>query len=1171
MEMSRNRTWATKRWVSTALVIGSTAAVLASPLAVGPASAATSAVAIVPAGTTTTMAHGGTATINYSVTTDNGALSAPATTVSFVSGPDAAGPNPSPHCAETGPVANVYSGSCTFTNLYAGAGTDVVRITSGGQQSGTTAIALTGPEITTATVTIDPASQNQNVPQGSPATVNVHYAPVPPAGQDAPLLYITTTGGNPAADGTVFPTGTACRTKLDGTGSCTLPSTHGVTVNTVEVFADLDNDGMADGGEPNGTTSVTFTGTPANVSISAPSGTAAAGTCVVYTINAFDSATHPAAGQPIDVAVSESVNGAAPVNPVVTFYNADCATGADQRNGFTGAGPYSISQTKTVTTDSSGKAKIGIAVGNPGSGAVTATYAPTPTVNGQQAMSWTGGGADAVLHLSASPSTRTQYVNTVARYTVHATDINNNPVQGVQVSRQTSATTGPDNLGPSSCGVTTASGDVICPVANGGTPGTDPVTFWVDNNQAGAHTAGPDANEPQATASAVFNPQPSFTTSALTCVQQLAGPAKGTNVTSCTVSTAQKSVVFTETLLNNGAPVPGAVVDFTTVAATLGGSPVATANLPSGPVTTDANGNARFTIDDPNAADNDAVVVSAAVGAASVGNAGATWKTPAAAALSLTPPVQSVQKGGTAAVVAQVTDQFGAGVPVAHTLNYTVSGRNSKAGSVATNASGSAVISYVDASLSPLVTTDTIHVADTASPFSGDATVQYLNGPATAASVIVDTSNSGTTDGTCNASGHTARTDVALGTTTTVCVTVKNSQNEVLAGKSVVFTVSSGQVAKVGALGATSANSTTVTTDGSGNAFVDVTSTKSGSQTVSAIADSITGTNTVTYQTPPPGSARNVKITPTPVSIAPGASQKFTATVTDAFGNPVPGVGVLFTQSGPGNIGGSSSSSLTTGTDGTAAVTVTTAASDTGSGSVVVALSAGSAGTQCGAAANGGTPPAATAGNCTATATYTVTKPIAPASLSLLAVGPHKVGSQELIAATVTNSDGTPAVNQLVRFRITGANSASGSGVTTPKGVAFFAYTPRRAGNDAIVAYDDVNNDGANGTAEPNDGLTLAVHGGPKEKPSIRLTTKHGVVTVHVTSHPRLRHAKVTYYVRQLGRFHAVGSNRTGAAGRAHKSFGAPVGKSVRFRAKVGGKSGVRAGTSKTKSIKVRD
>jgi hypothetical protein len=451
---------------------------------------------------------------------------------------------------------------------------------------------------------------------------------------------------------------------------------------------------------------------------------------------------------------------------------------------------------------------------------------------------------------------------------------------------------------------------------------------------------------------------------------------------------------------------------------------------------------------------------------------------------------------------------------------------------------------------------------------NGTATVQYINGPATASTVAVDTSGSGTSDSTCALAAHTPATNVALGATTVVCALVKNSAGEALAGRSVKFSVSSGQVAKHGGLTASSPTSVTVVTDALGVAFADVTSTKSGAQTVTAAVDGISGSNTVGYAAPTADKARNVAVAPSPVTVTAGQPQKFTATVTDAFGNPVGGVTVLFTQSGPGNIGGSSSASPQTGSDGTASVTLTTASTDSGSGSVVANITSSPV-NQCGQAANAGSPPAATAGNCTATATYTVNK-IVPASLLIQVAGAHKVGSQELIAATVKNSDGTPAVNQLVRFTVGGANSASGSGVTTPKGVAFIAYTPTRAGTDHIAAYDDVNNNSAKDVGEPSGTLSVSILSSAKERPTIRLTSSNGHVTVHVTSHPSLAHAVVTYYIERLGVFHRIGTNQTNSLGLAHMSFRKKVGQQFTFRARVGGKNGVAAGTSAAKSIRVR-
>jgi hypothetical protein len=323
----------------------------------------------------------------------------------------------------------------------------------------------------------------------------------------------------------------------------------------------------------------------------------------------------------------------------------------------------------------------------------------------------------------------------------------------------------------------------------------------------------------------------------------------------------------------------------------------------------------------------------------------------------------------------------------------------------------------------------------------------------------------------------------------------------------------------------------------------------------------------VTYQAPAPDKARNIKIAPTPVTIDRGAQQKFTATVTDAFGNGVQNVSVQVTQSGPGNIGGQSSATLTTGPDGTAAVTLSTVESDSGAGSVVATIA--TAGSQCTQHASQGSPPASTAGNCTATASYTVAD-IAPTSVALQAVGPHKRGSEELIAATVTNADGTPAASQVVRFRVSGANSASGSGATNAKGVAFFAYTPSKAGTDRIRAYVDLDNDSVADTGEPSGTTRVTIGSGKKEHPRLRLTSKHGKVKFHVTSRPKLSHARVTYYIEKLGRFHKIGHNRTGKGGKAHLTIHKKVGIQHTYKVKVSGKHGVRSGKSKAKSIRTK-
>jgi hypothetical protein len=397
-------------------------------------------------------------------------------------------------------------------------------------------------------------------------------------------------------------------------------------------------------------------------------------------------------------------------------------------------------------------------------------------------------------------------------------------------------------------------------------------------------------------------------------------------------------------------------------------------------------------------------------------------------------------------------------------------------------------------------------------------------------------------------------------------VVVKNNYTtpEVLAGKTVTFTVSSGQVAGHGALASGSTTSFAALTDSNGVAFADVTSTKSGAQTVTATVDAVPGSSTVTYATPTLASARNIAVAPTTASVTAGTAQKFTFTVTDRYGNGVPGASVLATQTGSGILTGGNTSVIT-GSDGTASVQLTTQATDTGTGSVTGSIAAG--GNQCAQAA--GNPAGATAGSCTAVATYTIGAPIVPSSLVVVAAPGAKVGTEELVAATVKNSDGSAAVNQVVRFKVSGANSASGAVTTNAKGVALFGFLPKHAGATHVAAYDDVNADNLQGGTEPHDSMTVSVRK-VTEKPTITLTSKSGTVTIHVTSHPKLAKAKVTYYVKHKGHFTKIGVDKTGRGGKASQTFVEGKGVRYTFRAKVTGKSGVASGTSKAKSIKVK-
>jgi adhesin/invasin len=1003
-------------------------------------------------------------------------------------------------------------------------------------------------------------------PATATATVHATYAPAAnPAPTD--FMYAVTSsipspGDQSGAGGLA---GTPCTADTAGNITCDVANTsHAAATDTVKVFEDTGSTpGQLDGTDvQSAPTSVVFSGAPNQVNFTtAPTG-GTAGTCTDYTAHASLGGNGPAAGnQPLDLTVTES-STTDPGSTPITLFPTGCANGGSTTTGnnVTGSSPWNNTYTHQVTTDSNGDVTFGIKTSTAGTGTVKLSVPSNPatstaTVN----VTWTAGGANAVTTLTPSPASTTQLTSTIASFTVTATN-GGAPVQGVEVLEQ--STGGPDTLGTTSCGTTSASGQVTCTVHNAGTAGADQLTFWV-NNTSGAcsHTNGPDSCEPQGHATATFNAAPavSAANSTLTCVQQLSGADKGNAKTDCTVPLSQTSVTFTATVEDaSGNPIANAPVTFTATAAKLGGTTLSGANLPASATTnTGTNGVATYTVNDATPANGDNVTVHAAVGATSVGTASAHWVASVATSLSVVPDLQTVTQGGTVTVKATVVDQFGNPVSGSPNITYFVSGRNNaKSGTAAADGT----ITYTDAGTVPAQKTDTIQVTDNTNHFNATAKVSYVTGATTASTVTVDTSGAGTSDATCAVTGHTAATNVALQHTTEVCAVVKNATNEALAGKTVTFTVSDGQVAAHGALAASSGKTYTATTDEAGVAFADVTSTKSGAQTVTATADGQSGTGTVTYAAPVATAAYAISLAPATGTVNPGTQQKFTATVTDKFGNPVSGVSVNFTQSGPGSLGGASSASVTTAADGTAAVTLSTTAADSGSGSLTATIA--TAGTQC-ASATTGTPPS----SCSATATYTVAV-TGNLALTLKAEHNAKAGTHETVKATVTNADHTPAANQVVRFFITGANTGTASATTDATGRARIAYLAKHHGTDTIAVYVDSNADQIRQADEPKRSITAHILG--RERPHLRLTSNNGRIKAHVNTRPNADHAVVRYYVKRHGSWHKLGSSHTNGHGNDHHSFKFKVGSHHKLRAKVSATAITTAGTSPAKKIRVK-
>jgi hypothetical protein len=91
----------------------------------------------------------------------------------------------------------------------------------------------------------------------------------------------------------------------------------------------------------------------------------------------------------------------------------------------------------------------------------------------------------------------------------------------------------------------------------------------------------------------------------------------------------------------------------------------------------------------------------------------------------------------------------------------------------------------------------------------------------------------------------------------------------------------------------------------------------------------------------------------------------------------------------------------------------------------------------------------------------------------------NTVGSQHTVTATVEDQFGNPTPGIVVRFSVTGANTASGSNVTDTNGQASFTYTGTTVGTDTISAFADTNANGVQDNGEPGDTASKTWTPGP--------------------------------------------------------------------------------------------
>ncbi len=349
------------------------------------------------------------------------------------------------------------------------------------------------------------------------------------------------------------------------------------------------------------------------------------------------------------------------------------------------------------------------------------------------------------------------------------------------------------------------------------------------------------------------------------------------------------------------------------------------------------------------------------------------WQVRAVDAIDVTPDSDVNQTGTSHTATATVTDQFGDPVSGVN-VDIVVTGRNPDVeNDRITNAAGEVTLTYTDAGPVGSAGTDTITacadiVAEddacvVAEP-SDAATKDWITEAATAANVEVDMEGcNGLLTNFSDASWDAAALANPVDTTHRVCASAMTAGGVVLEGHTITFTSTGpGHFADSAGADHTDLGVTTdVVIGANGYAEIWLHSTESGTQSVTAALDGQNDTGTKPWEAL---AARNIDLEPETATNAPATVHEVTATVTDVFGNGVPGIVVTFTETGPGEFrSGGSTITATTNADGVATAEVTTLASESGDQTITASLPVTGGVDECERAA--GDPADSTAGNCT--------------------------------------------------------------------------------------------------------------------------------------------------------------------------------------------------------------
>ena len=945
-----------------------------------------------------------------------------------------------------------------------------------------------------ATLTLEPKTATNTVGTSHTITATVTDS----FGNPTPgvTVVFSVTGANPVSG--------TCKTDVNG--KCTF-AYLGVRAGTdaIHAFADTNENGIQDGGEPFGdATKIWTAGRPAKLTLSPSTDTNTVGASHTVTATVTDSFGNPTPG----ITVQFSVSGAnqaggkctTDINGQCTFAYTGTHAGTDAIHAFADtnsdgvqnqdepfgdatkiwiAGPpfkltlspstatNTVGTPHTVTatvTDSYGNPNPGITVQFSVSGANTASDVCLTDLNGKCSFTYTGtrAGTDMIhafadtnrdgrqdqgepfgdaskiwiagrpAKLTLSPSADSNTVGTSHTVTATVTDAFGNPTPGIVVRFSVS---GPNQAGDK-C-PTDINGQ--CSFTYTGThAGMDTIHGYADTNDNGVE----DQGEPSGDATKLWIAGP---------------PATLTLEPKTATNTVGSPHVVTATVKDSfGNPAPGRPVRFS----------ITGANTLTDYCLADLNGKCNIGYIGFRAGTDTiyGYVDTNNNGVQDQGEPSDTatkiWTPGPPRTLVLTPATASNTVGTPHTVTATVSDTYGNPVPNV-VVRFTVTGANSASGSMATGADGKATFTYTGTNtgtdtITAYADTNNNNARDIGEPFN-TATKEWTPGPPATLTLAPKTASN------------------PVGTQHTVTATVTDAYGNPTPGITVRFSVS----------GANSATGTDVT-DANGKAIFSYIGTHAGTDTITAYAD--TNNNNVKDAGEPsdtasktwtPGPPATVVLAPPSATNTVGTPHTVTATVRDAFFNPVPNVMVRFTVTGANPLGGV----CTTSTNGQCSFTYT----GTHAGTDTISAFADTN-------ANGIQDPSEPFGEASK-----IWTPGPPAKLTLAPkTATNTVGTTHAVTATVTDSYGNPTPGITVQFSVSGANPATGSSVTGADGKATFTYPGTHAGTDTISAFADTNHNTAQDVGEPGDTATKTWTAGPPVTLVLTPTTATNLVgTTH--------------------------------------------------------------------------